>query len=250
MLGNMETSRCSDLFRSEEIFPQEKQISRRLDLAGSKNLNGREAGQLGRVGIATGAAVTLLPENASDTVRRTLDSCDQGAGVLCPPIAGGIKSTVGRYHYPMDGAPDRSSVERFRSVMLQKLSALVLESDLRCLSDWQRRHLPNIHSPLGQQILAWLIRNKDQPKPFNHLLISTSFSTTSVRHLLNQFAVLGLVEVRKGPVTRRPGDIVATPKLKERLEEYAERIRGIISHHRGLDSSQLVRTVQSMLLFK
>jgi hypothetical protein len=68
--------------------------------------------------------------------------------------------------------------------------------------------------------------------------------------LLNQFAVVGLVEVRKGPVTRRPGDIVATPKLKERLEDYAERIKGIISHHRGLDSSQLVRAVRNMLLTK
>ncbi|MEA2909470.1 MAG: hypothetical protein QOJ15_1551, partial [Bradyrhizobium sp.] len=81
----------------------------------------------------------------------------------------------------------------FESGFGQNLSALMLESDLRCLSDWQRRYLPNIHSPLGQQILAWLIKNKDQPKPFSHLLISTSFSTTSVRHLLNQFAVVGLV---------------------------------------------------------
>jgi hypothetical protein len=111
-----------------------------------------------------------------------------------------------------------------------------LERDLRCLSDWQRRSLPNIHSPLGQQILAWLIRNRDQPKPFSHLLISTSFSPTSVRHLLNQFAVLGLVEVRKAPVTCRRGDIVATPKLKERLEEYAERIKRIISHIPGYSS--------------
>jgi hypothetical protein len=127
-----------------------------------------------------------------------------------------------------------------------------LERDLRCLSDWQRRHLPNIHSPLGQQILAWLIRNRDQPKPFSHLLISTSFSPTSVRHLLNQFAVLGLVEVRKAPVTCRRGNIVATPKLKERLEEYTERIRGIISHHRGigLNSSQSDGAIQNMLLSK
>jgi hypothetical protein len=137
----------------------------------------------------------------------------------------------------------------FESGFGQNLSALMLESDLRCLSDWQRRYLPNIHSLLGQQILAWLIKNKDQPKPFNHLLISTSFSTTSVRHLLNQFSVVGLVEVRKGPVTRRPGDIVATPKLKERLGDYAERIKGIISRH-GLDSSQSVRAVQNVLLTK
>jgi hypothetical protein len=119
----------------------------------------------------------------------------------------------------------------------QDLSARTLESDLRCLSDWQRRYLPNVHSPLGQQILAWLIRNRDQPKPFSHLLVSTSFSPTCVRHLLNQFAVLGLVEVPKAPVTCRRGNIVATPKLQETLEEYAECIKGIISHHRGIGST-------------
>jgi len=108
-----------------------------------------------------------------------------------------------------------------------------LESDLECLSDWQRRHLPNIHSPLGQQILAWLIRNRDQAKPFSHLLVSTSSSPTSVRHLLNQFAVVGLVEIRKAPVASRRGDIVASPKLQERLEEYAERIKRVISR-RGI----------------
>jgi hypothetical protein len=107
--------------------------------------------------------------------------------------------------------------------------APTLESDLGCLSDWQRRHLPNIHSALGQQILAWLIRNRDQPKPFSHLLVSTSSSPTSVRHLLNQFAVVGLVEIRNSPVTSRRGDIVASPKLQERLEEYAERIKLVIS---------------------
>ncbi len=134
----------------------------------------------------------------------------------------------------------------------QNLSAPTLESDLRYLSDWQRRYLPGIHSALGQQILAWLIKNDNQPKSFSHLLFSTSFSTTSVRHLLNQFAVLGLVEVRKASVTCRRADIVATPKLKERLEEYAERIKGIISHHRdtGVNSSQSVRAVQNMLLIK
>ena len=69
-------------------------------------------------------------------------------------------------------------------------------------------------------------------------------------HPLTRFAVLGLVEVRKGPVTRRPGDIVATPKLNERLEEYAEHIKAIISRQRGLDSSQSVRAVRNVLLTK
>jgi hypothetical protein len=38
-----------------------------------------------------------------------------------------------------------------------------------------------------------------------------------------------LVEIRKAPVTSRRGDIVASPKLQERLEEYAERIKRVIS---------------------
>jgi hypothetical protein len=54
-----------------------------------------------------------------------------------------------------------------------------------------------------------------------------------VRHLLNQFAVVGLIEIRKAPVTSRRGDIVASPKLQERLEEYAERIKHVISR-RGI----------------
>jgi hypothetical protein len=134
----------------------------------------------------------------------------------------------------------------------QDASARTLESDLRCLSDWQRRYLPNVHSPLGQQILAWLIRNGDQPKPFSHLLVSTSFSPTCVRHLLDQFAVLGLVEVPKTRVARRRGNIVATPKLQERLEAYADCIKGIISHHRdiGSNSSRSVSALQNLPLNK
>jgi hypothetical protein len=70
--------------------------------------------------------------------------------------------------------------------------------------------------------------------------------------LLNQFAVLGLVEVPKAPVACRRGNIVATPKLKERLEEYAERMDSIISHHLGIGStsSQSVGVIQNMPLNK
>jgi hypothetical protein len=132
----------------------------------------------------------------------------------------------------------------------QHLSGLSFEDELRCLSDWQRRYLPGIHSSLGQQLLAWLIANINQPRPFRHLLASTTFGTTTVRHLLNQFAVLGLVKIRKSQVSFRQGEIVATPKLRERLEEYAECIEIIISRHHSVDSDppQLSGTVPNMPL--
>jgi hypothetical protein len=65
--------------------------------------------------------------------------------------------------------------------------------------------------------------------------------------LLGQFAVLGLVEVPKAPVACRRGNIVATLKLKERLEEYAERMDGIISHHRGIGSTSSGGTPSAVL---
>jgi hypothetical protein len=123
----------------------------------------------------------------------------------------------------------------FGSDLGQNSSGLMLERELTCLSDWQRRHLPSIHSLLGQQMIAWLIRNFPQPKPFSHLLASTSFSTTSMRHLLNQFSVLGLVEITKAPSTCQRGAIVAAPKLRERLKEYAELIAAVITRHCGVD---------------
>ncbi len=95
-------------------------------------------------------------------------------------------------------------------------------------------------------MLAWLIRNRAQPKPFSQLVVATNFSTTTVRHLLNQFIVLGLVEVRKNPVTLRRGEIVAMPKLKERLEEYAERIRGALSQARS-DGARLCSIDDALL---
>ena len=122
----------------------------------------------------------------------------------------------------------------------QQLSGPTLAGDLRQLADWQRRHLPCIHTALGQQTLAWLIRHNSLPKPFAELVSWTTFSTTSVRHLVNQLVALNLVEPRTNPVTRR-GYVVATPKLKARLEEYAERMTAIVARHRaiGLSSSPM-----------
>jgi DNA-binding MarR family transcriptional regulator len=112
-------------------------------------------------------------------------------------------------------------------------TASTLDGQLRQLGDWQRRHLPCLHSALGQQMLAWLIEHNARPRPFGELVASTRFSTTSVRHLLNQFVVLGLIEVRANPLARRRGEIVATPRLRQRLEEYSERIKLIVAQHRG-----------------
>jgi len=96
-----------------------------------------------------------------------LTGTTQGAGVLFPPIAGGIKSTVGRYYCPMDGTPDRSSVERFRIVMLPHIDAVhgfarYLTRDPVAAQDVTQeamlRALRYFHAFRGGEARPWLLR--------------------------------------------------------------------------------------------
>jgi len=74
-----------------------------------------------------------------------------------------------------------------------------------------------------------------------------------VRHLVNHLLALGLVELRTNPLTHRRGHVVATARLRERLEEYAERMKAIVAWHRGggLEASRTANSVypQSRTLY-
>ena len=104
-----------------------------------------------------------------------------------------------------------------------------VEREVGRLSEWQRAHLPCIHTGPGKEFLAWLVKNWSEPKPFSDLRRSSKYSETTLRNILNQYAVLGLVEITKDPFTYRHKEIIAAPKLKSSLEEYADRIAGIIA---------------------
>jgi DNA-binding HxlR family transcriptional regulator len=109
--------------------------------------------------------------------------------------------------------------------------ALSLESAVRNLSEWQRRHLPGIHTPPGKAVLAHLIETWSEQTSFTNLRKSTGFSETTIRHALNQFVALGLVKIHKDQFSSRQRGIAATPKLKECLEEYAVLISRVIALH-------------------
>jgi hypothetical protein len=106
---------------------------------------------------------------------------------------------------------------------------LSVEREVGRLSEWQRAHLPCIHTGPGKEFLAWLVKNWSEPKPFSDLRRSSKYSETTLRTILNQYAVLGLVEITKDPFTHRHKEIIAASKLKSSLEEYADRIAGIIA---------------------
>ena len=104
-----------------------------------------------------------------------------------------------------------------------------VEREVGSLSEWQRAHLPCIHTGPGKELLAWQVKNWSEPKPFSDLRRSSKYSETTLRHILNQYAGLGLVEIKKDPFTYRHKEIIAAPKLKSSMVEYANRIAGIIA---------------------
>ena len=104
-----------------------------------------------------------------------------------------------------------------------------VEREVERLSEWQRAHLPCIHTGPGKEFLAWLVKNWSEPKPFSDLRRSSKCSQATLRHILNRYAGLGLVEITKDPFTYRHKEIIAAPKLKSSLEEYANRIARIIA---------------------
>ena len=114
-----------------------------------------------------------------------------------------------------------------------KSSASALDTDLNNLSDWQRRHLPGIHSSPGKEGLAWLIANWGQPKSFKDLLASTQASEMAAKNFLNQFFALGLVEMNKDPANKHRREILATMELGKRLEQYAGLITRVVASHEG-----------------
>ena len=113
----------------------------------------------------------------------------------------------------------------------QVAPALSLESAVRNLSEWQRRHLPGIHSPPGRAVLAHLIETSSELTSFTSLRNSTGFRETALRQVLKQFVSIGIVEIRKNRFSGRRLGVVATPMLKERLEEYAVLIARVIALH-------------------
>ena len=113
----------------------------------------------------------------------------------------------------------------------QVVPALSLESAVRNLSEWQRRHLPGIHLPSGKAVLAYLIETWGQQTSFTSLQNSTGFRETALRQVLKQFVSIGIVEIRKNRFSGRRLGVVATPMLKERMEEYAVLISRVIALH-------------------
>jgi hypothetical protein len=94
------------------------------------------------------------------------------------------------------------------------------------LHRWEREHLPGEDAPQGREVLVWLLKSQNEPRPLKDLYRSSRFSEPTVRACLKIFIERGFV-VESSGLDRRTRVARATPKLDARVKAYQERFQEV-----------------------
>mgnify|MGYP000914057430 CR=1 FL=1 len=71
---------------------------------------------------------------------------------------------------------------------------------LRC---WERDNLPGADTAVGNEVLVWLLKSKNQPRPLKDLYQSSRFSEPTIRNCLKQFSSLGFAIIESNGKDQR-----------------------------------------------
>ena len=91
------------------------------------------------------------------------------------------------------------------------------------LHRWQRDNLPESGSPQGSDVLIWLLKCQDAPRPLKDLYRSSRFSEPTLRSCLRAFVDRGLVEIEVNGDDMRNRFARVTPKFLDTREAYRQR---------------------------
>jgi DNA-binding MarR family transcriptional regulator len=92
------------------------------------------------------------------------------------------------------------------------------------LHRWERDNLPESASPVGLEILIWLLKCKNTPRPLKDLYRSSRFSEPTIRACLRTFVDYGFVEIEVNGKDMRNRFARATPKFEETIDAYRKRL--------------------------
>ena len=94
---------------------------------------------------------------------------------------------------------------------------------LEHLHQWQQEKLPECGSPQGNDVLVWLLKCQDTPRPLKYLYRSSRFSEPTLRNCLRAFVDRGLVEIEVNDDDMRNRFARVTPKFSQTVESYRQR---------------------------
>jgi hypothetical protein len=95
---------------------------------------------------------------------------------------------------------------------------------LRC---WERDNLPGADTAVGNEVLVWLLKSKNQPRPLKDLYQSSRFSEPTIRNCLKQFSSLGFAIIESNGKDMRARYARATGKLETTVDDYRRRFQEV-----------------------
>lgn len=98
-------------------------------------------------------------------------------------------------------------------------------SALEALHHWERANLPGAATPVGNEVLLWLLKSKSKPRPLKDLYRSSRFSEPTIRNCLRELSALGYVALESSCGDMRTRHARTTPKLELKIVEYRQRFQ-------------------------
>lgn len=95
------------------------------------------------------------------------------------------------------------------------------------LHRWERENLPGADTPHGSEVLIWLLKCQEEPRPLKHLYRSSRYSEPTLRACIRSYVDRGFVVLESRGNDMRTRYARATSKLEARITDYQERFREV-----------------------
>lgn len=95
------------------------------------------------------------------------------------------------------------------------------------LHRWERENLPGADTPQGSEVLIWLLKCQEKPRPLKHLYRSSRYSEPTLRACIKSFVDKGFVVLESSGNDMRTRYARATAKLEARINDYQDRFKEV-----------------------
>ena len=97
------------------------------------------------------------------------------------------------------------------------------------LHRWEQAHFPGAGSSGASEVLTWLLRTLDTPRPVSELYRSLTTSQPTLRRCLREFTDAGLATVVRDPRDTRRRVVRPTPQLRVLVDDYRQVLRRLMA---------------------
>ena len=107
------------------------------------------------------------------------------------------------------------------------------------LHRWERENLPGADTPQGSEVLIWLLKCQEKPRPLKNLYRSSRYSEPTIRACVKSFVDSGFVVLEASGSDLRTRYARATDKLRARISDYQDQFKevAVLAEREGIAAS-------------